>query len=98
MLCECECPGGLNKNRDTTYATGTQTGSLFPAMAMLETPMLYDSLDHAHRAMNGDRPRFPTREISVCPNLSAGYSFGFGALAFDAAGFTMHVAGFFLVF
>ena len=35
-------------------ATGTQTGSLFPAMAMLETPMLYDSLDHAHRAMNGE--------------------------------------------
>ena len=35
-------------------ATGTQTGSLHPAMAMLETPMLYDSLDHAHRAMNGE--------------------------------------------
>ena len=35
-------------------ATGTQTSSLFPAMAMLETPMLYDSLDHAHRAMNGE--------------------------------------------
>jgi TRAP-type transport system periplasmic protein len=35
-------------------ATGTQTSSLFPAMAMLETPMLYDSLDHAHKAMNGE--------------------------------------------
>ena len=35
-------------------ATGTQTGSLFPAMAMLETPMLYEDLDHAHRAMNGE--------------------------------------------
>lgn len=35
-------------------ATGTQTGSLFPAMAMLETPMLYDNLEHAHRAMNGE--------------------------------------------
>ncbi len=35
-------------------ATGTQTGSLHPAMAMLETPMLYDSLDHAHKAMNGE--------------------------------------------
>ncbi len=35
-------------------ATGTQTSSLFPAMAMLETPMLYDSLEHAHRAMNGE--------------------------------------------
>ena len=34
-------------------ATGTQTSSLHPAMAMLETPMLYDDLDHAHRAMNG---------------------------------------------
>ncbi|MDR1936802.1 MAG: TRAP transporter substrate-binding protein [Candidatus Accumulibacter sp.] len=35
-------------------ATGTQTSAIFPAMAMLETPMLYDSLDHAHRAMNGE--------------------------------------------
>jgi tripartite ATP-independent transporter DctP family solute receptor len=35
-------------------ATGTQTSSLFPAMAMLETPMLYDNLEHAHRAMNGE--------------------------------------------
>ena len=35
-------------------ATGTQTSSLHPAMAMLETPMLYDSLEHAHRAMNGE--------------------------------------------
>ena len=35
-------------------ATGTQTGSLHPAMAMLETPMLYDSLEHAHKAMNGE--------------------------------------------
>jgi tripartite ATP-independent transporter DctP family solute receptor len=34
-------------------ATGTQTSSLFPAMAMLETPMLYDSLEHARRAMEG---------------------------------------------
>ncbi|MDR0826990.1 MAG: TRAP transporter substrate-binding protein [Desulfovibrio sp.] len=34
-------------------ATGTQTSALFPAMAMLETPMLYDSLEHARRAMNG---------------------------------------------
>ena len=35
-------------------ATGTQTSSLFPAMAMLETPMLYEDLEHAHRAMNGE--------------------------------------------
>lgn len=34
-------------------ATGTQTSALHPAMAMLETPMLYENLDHAHRAMNG---------------------------------------------
>ncbi|MDR3175397.1 MAG: TRAP transporter substrate-binding protein [Desulfovibrio sp.] len=34
-------------------ATGTQTSALFPAMAMLETPMLFSSLDHARRAMNG---------------------------------------------
>lgn len=34
-------------------ATGTQTSALHPAMAMLETPMLYDNLDQAHRAMNG---------------------------------------------
>jgi len=35
-------------------ATGTQTSSLLPAMAMLETPMLYDNLDQAHKAMNGE--------------------------------------------
>jgi tripartite ATP-independent transporter DctP family solute receptor len=34
-------------------ATGTQTSALFPAMAMLETPMLFESLDHARRAMEG---------------------------------------------
>lgn len=34
-------------------ATGTQTSALHPAMAMLETPMLYDDLDHARRAMEG---------------------------------------------
>lgn len=34
-------------------ATGTQTSALFPAMAMLETPMLFDNLDHARRAMEG---------------------------------------------
>jgi TRAP-type C4-dicarboxylate transport system, periplasmic component len=34
-------------------ATGPD-GSIFPAMAMLETPMLYDNLEHAHRAMNGE--------------------------------------------
>ena len=34
-------------------ATGTQTSALHPAMAMLETPMLFDSLDHARRAMEG---------------------------------------------
>lgn len=34
-------------------ATGTQTSALHPAMAMFETPMLYDNLDHARRAMEG---------------------------------------------
>jgi tripartite ATP-independent transporter DctP family solute receptor len=34
-------------------ATGTQTSALFPAMAMLETPMLFENLDHARRAMQG---------------------------------------------
>ncbi len=34
-------------------ATGTQTSALHPAMAMLETPMLFDSLEHARRAMEG---------------------------------------------
>jgi tripartite ATP-independent transporter DctP family solute receptor len=34
-------------------ATGTQTSALFPAMAMLETPMLFENLDHARRAMEG---------------------------------------------
>lgn len=42
-------------------ATGTQVSSLFPAMAMLETPMLYDSLDHAHRAMNGETFKLITK-------------------------------------
>ncbi|MDR2743912.1 MAG: TRAP transporter substrate-binding protein [Desulfovibrio sp.] len=36
-------------------ATGTQTSALFPAMAMLEVPMLFDNLDHARRAMNGGK-------------------------------------------
>lgn len=34
-------------------ATGTQTSALHPAMGMLETPMLYDDLNHARRAMEG---------------------------------------------
>ncbi len=34
-------------------ATGTQTSALHPAMAMLETPMLFDNLAHARRAMEG---------------------------------------------
>lgn len=34
-------------------ATGTQTSALHPAMAMLETPMLFDNLAHARRAMQG---------------------------------------------
>jgi TRAP-type C4-dicarboxylate transport system, periplasmic component len=34
-------------------ATGTQTSALHPAMAMLETPMLFADLAHARRAMQG---------------------------------------------
>ncbi|MDR1828408.1 MAG: TRAP transporter substrate-binding protein [Methylobacteriaceae bacterium] len=36
-------------------ATGTQVSALHPAMAMLETPMMFNSLDHARRAMNGGK-------------------------------------------
>ena len=34
-------------------ATGTQVASFHPAMAMMETPMLYDSYEHAYKAING---------------------------------------------
>ncbi|MDR3362528.1 MAG: TRAP transporter substrate-binding protein [Desulfovibrio sp.] len=34
-------------------ATGTQVSAMHPAMAMLETPMLFENLDHARRAMEG---------------------------------------------
>ena len=34
-------------------ATGTQTSALQKSMGMLETPMLFDSYEHAHKAMNG---------------------------------------------
>lgn len=34
-------------------ATGTQMSKFHPAMAMFETPMMFDDLDQAHRAMNG---------------------------------------------
>ncbi|MDR1777132.1 MAG: TRAP transporter substrate-binding protein [Desulfovibrio sp.] len=34
-------------------ATGTQVSAFHPAMAMLETPMLFDDLNHARRAMEG---------------------------------------------
>ena len=49
-------------------ATGTQTSALHPAMAMLETPMLYDSYDHARRAMEV-RPAYPERLPSGLPSL-----------------------------
>ncbi len=35
-------------------ATGTQVSQFLPAMAMLETPMMFNSYAHAHRAMNGE--------------------------------------------
>ncbi|GFH62702.1 MAG: TRAP transporter substrate-binding protein [Candidatus Desulfovibrio kirbyi] len=34
-------------------ATGTQVSAFHPAMAMLETPMLFENLEHARRAMEG---------------------------------------------
>jgi tripartite ATP-independent transporter DctP family solute receptor len=45
-------------------ATGTQTSALHPAMAMLETPMLYDNLEQAHRAMNGKTFKLITKGFS----------------------------------
>ena len=44
---------GTPKGITQMCATGTQTSALHPAMAMLETPMLYDSYAHARRAMEG---------------------------------------------
>lgn len=35
-------------------ATGTQMSKFHPAMAMFETPMMFDNLEHAHKAMNGE--------------------------------------------
>jgi len=44
---------GTRKGTIQMCATGTQTSALFPSMAMLETPMLFDDLPHARRAMEG---------------------------------------------
>lgn len=46
--------GLTQKGNIKMCATGTQMSKFHPAMAMLETPMLYDDLDHARRAMNGE--------------------------------------------
>jgi tripartite ATP-independent transporter DctP family solute receptor len=46
---------GTRRGTIQMCATGTQTSALFPAMAMLETPMLFDSLAHARLAMNGGK-------------------------------------------
>ena len=59
-------------------ATGTQTGSIFPAMAMLETPMLYDSLDHAHRAMNGETFKLITKGFAEKSGLTMMNAFPLG--------------------
>ena len=59
-------------------ATGTQTGSLHPAMAMLETPMLYDSLDHAHRAMNGETFKLINQGFSERSGLTTLNAFPLG--------------------
>ena len=59
-------------------ATGTQTSSLFPAMAMLETPMLYDSLDHAHKAMNGETFKLINKGFSEKSGLTMLNAFPLG--------------------
>ena len=59
-------------------ATGTQTGSLFPAMAMLETPMLYDNLEHAHRAMNGETFKLINQGFSEKSGLTTLNAFPLG--------------------
>jgi tripartite ATP-independent transporter DctP family solute receptor len=59
-------------------ATGTQVSSLFPAMAMLETPMLYDSLEHAHRAMNGDTFQLITKGFAERSGLTQINAFPLG--------------------
>ena len=46
----------LTQTRNGTIqmcCVGPQSSRFHPAMAMFETPMLYDDLDHAHRAMKG---------------------------------------------
>ena len=59
-------------------ATGTQTGSIFPAMAMLETPMLYDNLEHAHRAMNGETFKLINKGFSEKSGLTTLNAFPLG--------------------
>ena len=46
----------LTQTRNGTIkmcCVGPQSSRFHPAMAMFETPMLYENLDHAHRAMEG---------------------------------------------
>ena len=59
-------------------ATGTQTGSIFPAMAMLETPMLYENLEHAHRAMNGETFKLINKGFSEKSGLTTLNAFPLG--------------------
>lgn len=59
-------------------ATGTQTGSIFPAMAMLEAPMLYDNLEHAHRAMNGETFKLINQGFSEKSGLTTLNAFPLG--------------------
>jgi TRAP-type transport system periplasmic protein len=59
-------------------ATGTQTGSIWPAMAMLETPMLFDSFDHAHRAMNGETFKLITKGFSEKSGMTTLNAFPLG--------------------
>jgi tripartite ATP-independent transporter DctP family solute receptor len=59
-------------------ATGTQTSSLFPAMAMLETPMLYDNMEQAHKAMNGDTLKLITKGFAEKSGLTLMNAFPLG--------------------
>lgn len=59
-------------------ATGTQTSSLQPSMAMFETPMLYDSLDHAHKAMNGETFKLITKGFSEKSGMTVMNAFPLG--------------------
>lgn len=59
-------------------ATGTQTASIWPAMAMLETPMLYDNMEQAHKAMNGETLKLITKGFAEKSGLTLMNAFPLG--------------------